>query len=85
MVVDAVRSLAKYLRRKSLCFALRRPVEEGDQIIDDGDPIRFRCDVRRDQALGLDAERGVGPECGFEFGGSIYHGVSFENAEAYWA
>jgi hypothetical protein len=30
-VVYAVRSLAQRLGRKSLCFALRRPVEDGDQ------------------------------------------------------
>jgi len=58
-VVDAFRSLAQRFCRKSLCFALRRPVEEGDQIIDDGAPIRFRRDVRGDQALGLDAERRI--------------------------
>src|SRR5580700_11843660 len=70
-VVDAVRSLAKRLCRKSHCFALRRPVEEGDQLIDDGAPIRLRRDVGGDQALGLDAERGVDAERGFEFGGSV--------------
>ena len=30
-VVYAVRSLAQRPGRKSLCFALRRPVEDGDQ------------------------------------------------------
>src|SRR3984957_15367329 len=84
MVVDAVRSLAQHLCRKSLRLALRRPVEEADQLIDDGAPIRLRRDVGGDQALGLDAERGVDAEGGFEFGGSIDHGVSFAECGAYW-
>jgi hypothetical protein len=69
VVVDAVRSLAQRLCRKSLGFALRRPVEERDQLIDDGASIRLRRDVGGDQTLGLDAERGVDAEGGFEFGG----------------
>jgi hypothetical protein len=78
VVIDAVRSLTQCLCRKSLCFALRRPVEEGDKLINDGAPIRLRSDVGGNQALGLDAERG------FESGGSIDHGVSFGEGGAYW-
>ena len=84
VVVDAVRSLAQRLCRKSIGLALRWPVEEGDKLINDGAPIRLRSDVGGNQALGLDAERGVDAEGGFEFGGSIDHGVSFGECGAYW-
>jgi len=76
VVVYGVRRVAQRLCRKSIGLALRRPVEEGDQLIDDGAPIRLRRDVGGDQALGLDAERGVDAEGGFEFGGSVVHSLS---------
>ena len=85
VVVDAVRSLAQRLCRKSIGLALRWPVEEGDKLTcNDEAPIRLRSDVGGNQALGLDAERGVDTEGGFEFGGSIDHGVSFGECGAYW-
>jgi hypothetical protein len=34
-------SLIQGLRRKSLCFALSRPVEEGDKLVDDGRSVRL--------------------------------------------
>jgi hypothetical protein len=40
-------------------------------------------DVGGNQALGLDAELGVDAEGGFEFSGSVDHGVSFGECEAY--
>ena len=65
-------------------LALRRPVEEGNQFIDDGRSVRLRRDIGRDQPLGLDAKRGVDAEDDFEFGGSTDHGVSFGECGAYW-
>jgi hypothetical protein len=56
------RNDAQRLCRKSIGLALRRPVEEGDKLIDDGAPIRLRSDVGGDEALGLDAEDGVDAE-----------------------
>ena len=53
MVVYGVRRVAQRLCRKSLRLALRRPVKEGDKIVDDGAPIRLRCDVGGQQVLGL--------------------------------
>jgi hypothetical protein len=60
-------------------------VEEGDQLVDDGAPVRLRRDLGGNHLLGLDAERGVDPEGVFEFGGSIDHVVSFGEWGAYWA
>jgi hypothetical protein len=59
VVVDAVRSRAQRLCRKSLGLTLRRPVEEGDKLIDEGAPIRLRCDIGGDQPLRLNAESAI--------------------------
>ena len=63
MVVDTVRSLAQRLC-KSIGLALRQLVEERDNLINDGAPIRLRSDVGGDEALGLDAEGSVDVEAG---------------------
>ena len=76
--------LAQRLCRKSLGLTLRRPVEEGDKLINDGAPIRLRSDLGGDEELGPDAQRRVDSEGGFEFGGSIDHGVSYGECGAYW-
>ena|ERR1700733_6323779 len=68
MLYTAFASLTQGLCRKSLCFALRRPVEEGDKLVDDGRSVRLWRNIRGDQALGLDADGGVGAEGGFELG-----------------
>jgi hypothetical protein len=52
VVVDAVRSLAQRLCRKSLCFALRRPGEERDKLINDGAPRTKHDFPGADQAFG---------------------------------
>ena len=63
VVVDTVRSLAQRLC-KSIGLALRQLVEERDNLINDGAPIRLRSDVGGDEALGLDAEGSVDVEAG---------------------
>jgi hypothetical protein len=84
MLYTAFASLTQGLCRKSLCFALRRPVEEGDKLVDDGRSVRLWRNIRGDKALGLDADGGVDAQGGFEVSGSIDHGGSFGECGAYW-
>jgi hypothetical protein len=54
--------LGERFRCKPLRLALLRPVEKGNQLVDDGGSIGLRRNIGGDQSLGLDAQRNVGVE-----------------------
>jgi hypothetical protein len=64
VVVYGVRRVAQRLCRKSLRLSLRRPVKEGDKLVDDSAPIRLWRDEGGDQPLGLDPQRRIDAESG---------------------
>jgi hypothetical protein len=80
MVVDAVNSLTQRLRRKSLGFRLRDPSKRAIS--------SFMMAPPSDSGATWAAMRRSAwtrrAKDGFEFGGSIDHGVSFGESGAYW-
>jgi hypothetical protein len=53
-------------RRKGLSLALRGPVEEGNEFVDNCGSVRLRRDIGCDQSLSLDAERRIRAESGLK-------------------
>jgi hypothetical protein len=71
---DVAGIIAQRIAHQTLRLALAWPVEEPEQIVNDGVGMHARgCHIRLQQPLRLGDWFVLGANCGFEFGGSVGH------------
>ena len=74
---DVARIIAQRFPHKPLRLPLAGPVEEPEQIVNDGVGMHaLGFHIRLQQPLRLGDQRILGANCGFEFGGSVVHFIS---------